>query len=213
MTMIDAADPHAYQLEITLAAEQRGSEFVRSLSVRGAPARLRVTFSEHLAIESVFEREAAREIAAMCRELAPSEGIVGLPDARISLRGVVICGCTILVRRARDGVRHVIIRCGRLIGNALALMRRDVLPADSIELRVEELSSIAVEKLFLPLANLDHLLGEMQRCPREGAELAAALERLRGHTAALNASLSMLISGEDMRGWQLGGQKAVAREA
>ncbi|MEM8740317.1 MAG: hypothetical protein AAGE13_02380 [Pseudomonadota bacterium] len=190
-----------YQLEITLTADSPGHEIVRSVSVRGAPARLRVTFAGAQGIDAVFERLAAEEIATLCRDVAPDDGIVALPDARISLRGVLIEACTVLARRAQDGVRHVIIRCRKLVGNALALLRRDVLPSDRIELRVEELSSLAVERLFLPLANLDHLLGEIQRRPEDGASAAEALSRLRVHTAALKSSLSKLINGEDLRAY------------
>jgi hypothetical protein len=188
-----STEPH---LEITLHAEPDGFRWVRSVVATLGPARVRVSFQSRMALDAAFRPEAAEEIGALCRDAAPQEGVLSLPDLCLSLGGLLIRSAVILVHRAADGARQILIRARKVVGSALALFRPEVIASDGPAIRYEQLASMAVEKFFLPIANLNHLLDEViwSGNADSQARVLKSLERLRAHTLALQAAFAGLVA-------------------
>ncbi|QDL90815.1 hypothetical protein FDP22_02840 [Paroceanicella profunda] len=193
-----SADPEVPGLQIVLELGVDSRLRVRRLSAALGPAQLILSLPEAEPVHAVLRRSIADRLEEMCRTLLESDTTepVTTPPEGLCAPGLRLAGVTLRLSR-RPGRRQRLTVLARSAEGTLASLLRDgFLPSGTIESEFQALADRALERFYLPIANLNYLLDEVLDAGNavSQAQVLAALERLRSHTLTVQAEFSSLIS-------------------
>ncbi|RMH51894.1 MAG: hypothetical protein D6686_03390 [Alphaproteobacteria bacterium] len=195
-------DAGANSFEITVRQGPDAALALRRVMLRRGSARMRIGFAEAVPPDRVLVPALADALARILAGAGHRAGETRHVDLRLDLAGLIADDCALRLRPAAQGGCFAVIRFGRVLGDPAALLRGEVIAAGGQSAaRRGQFAAFVVDRLFLPVANLNHLLDEVLvdiASPRID-HARHALERLRAHTLSLQATLAELVAGNDPR--------------
>ncbi|WP_157982029.1 hypothetical protein [Oceanicella sp. SM1341] len=192
------ADPEAPGLSVVLELGVDMGLRVRRIAAALGPAQLVLSLPRAEPVRRVLRASIAERLEEECRQLAGREGgpDISFPAESLRTPGLRLEGVTLRMLRRPGRRQRIMLTARSAEGTLVSLLRDGFLPSGSIEREFEALADRALERFYLPIANLNYLLDEVLDGGNavSQAQVLAALERLRSHTLSVQAEFSSLIA-------------------